>query len=111
MNSPLWISENVGDSSKKPGLPYQDPEKFNKWLADNIGSPDEVLPILFGLTVDCCVLSVVQELFWRGYQSFILREGVDAPSGKAEDRDIVLKTTASNWAKTIEWKDLKEKLS
>lgn len=32
MNSPIWIRNNIGDSRRKPGLPYQDSEKFTKWI-------------------------------------------------------------------------------
>lgn len=110
MNSPAWIRENIGNKEVKAGLPYPDPQKFGEWLNANIGKPEEVIPILFGLTIDCCVLSTAQELNWRGYKPLILREGVDHASGKIEDRDAVLKTPASNWGKPISWKELKGKL-
>lgn len=63
-------------------------------------------PWVFGLTIDCCVLCVAQELFWHGYEPVVLREGVDAPSGWPEDRDVILATTVQNWAKALEWRDL-----
>jgi nicotinamidase-related amidase len=110
MNSPVWIRDNIGEAHKKPGLPRSDPEKFTPWLEDSVGMPGEVIPVVFGLTVDCCVLCVAQELFWRGYETLILKEGVDCPSGKAEDRDTVLQTTVSNWAKAVDWQQLKSVL-
>ena len=66
MNSPVWIRKNIGIADKVPGLPYQDTDTFDKRLKKNIGEPKgnkEI--ILFGLTVDCCVLCTAQELSWR----------------------------------------------
>ena len=110
MNSPLWIRENIGDPNKEPGLPYQDTDKFTTWLTTNLGKPGEVTPIVFGLTIDCCVLSTLQELSWRGYYPWVLKEAVDHYSGKPEDKEVVLKTVASNWVEVISWADLKPKL-
>lgn len=110
MNSPIWTRENIGDPNKKPGLPYQDPEKFGRWLEDNVGEPGEVAPVVFGLTIDCCVLSTLQELSWRGYYPKVLKDGVDHYSGKAEDKEMVLKLVVSNWAEIVSWHELKEKL-
>ncbi|MFA6503229.1 MAG: hypothetical protein WCT45_03185, partial [Candidatus Paceibacterota bacterium] len=88
-NSPLWTRENIGDKDKIPGLPYEDPRGLGEWLANNIGNPDEVTPIVFGLTVDCCVLSTLQELKWRGYHPKVLVEGVDHYSGIEQDKNVV----------------------
>lgn len=110
MNSPVWTRENIGNPDAKPGLPYPDPKKFGKWLEENVGDRDGVIPVLIGLTIDCCVLSTLQELNWRGYYPTILKEGVDHASGKIEDRDQILKSPASNWGKVISWKGLKPKL-
>jgi hypothetical protein len=107
MNSPVWIRENIGEATKEPGLPYSDPDKFTAWLENSVGMPDKVIPVIFGLTVDCCVLCVAQELFWRGYEVLVLKEGTDAPSGSLEERDMILKTTVSNWAKAIDLVSLK----
>lgn len=111
MNSPVWIRDGIGDAKSKPGLPYPDPQKFGQWLEENVGKPADVIPVLIGLTADCCVLSTSQELSWRDYYPVVLKEGVDHASGKIEDRDKVLETPVSNWADTISWNDLKEKLS
>lgn len=106
MNSPIWVRDNIGKADKVPGLPRQDPESFTKWLKENIGEPDEAMPILFGLTIDCCVLSALQELTWRGYHPSVLKEGVDHRSGKEEDKESVLRTPVSNWADIITWDDI-----
>ncbi|MBI4134702.1 MAG: isochorismatase family protein [Candidatus Sungbacteria bacterium] len=110
MNSPIWIRENIGDPNKGPSLPYQDPKKFDEWLRENLGEPGKVIPVVFGLTIDCCVLSTLQELSWRGYYPWVLKEAVDHYSGKPEDKEAVLKTVASNWAEIIVWEDLRPKL-
>lgn len=110
MNSPIWVRENIGNPNKEPGLPYQDTKGFGKWLEDNIGKPGETVPVLFGLTIDCCVLSTLQELSWRGYYPMVLKEGVDHYSGKIEDRDKILETPVPNWAEVITWEELKNKL-
>lgn len=110
MNSPIWVRENIGDSTKPPGLPYQDTAGFGKWLDENVGNPDEVVPVVFGLTIDCCVLSTLQELSWRGYYPVVLKEGVDHYSGKLEDRDKILETPVPNWAEVINWRELKKRM-
>ncbi|MEX1014252.1 MAG: isochorismatase family protein [Candidatus Paceibacterota bacterium] len=111
MNSPIWVRDNIGESGKEPGLPKQDPESFTKWLINNIGTPDEETLVLFGLTIDCCVLSTAQELKWRGYNVLILKEGVDHFSGNEEDKDLVFNIVIKNWAKSITWNDLISKIN
>lgn len=106
MNSPVWVRKNIGKKDATPGLPYPDTKAFDRWIKKNIGKPGEVVPVLFGLTIDCCVLSTVQEFRWRGYKPIIIREAVDHASGKVKDRDIVLEKTALRWwAKTMRWID------
>lgn len=110
MNSPLWVRDNIGDETKPAGNPRQDVIGFNNWLEENIGKPGEVIPVVFGLTIDCCILSTLQELSWRGYFPLVLKEGVDHFSGIDEDKEIVIKTTIRNWAKVITWEELKQNL-
>jgi len=109
MNSPIWIRENIGDKSKDPGLPYQAPEEFNNWLIKNIGQPkDDLEVILFGLTVDCCVLCTAQELSWRGYNVRILDKATDTYSGKQDEKEYLLNTSPlTNWASKISWEEVK----
>lgn len=106
MNSPIWVRENIGDTHREAGLPYQDPKRFGEWLKENIGRPGDTTPVLFGLTIDCCVLSTLQELSWRGYYPAVLKEGVDHYSGKLEGKKAVLEFVASNWAEVISWEAL-----
>ncbi len=110
MNSPIWIRENIGDANNTPGVPYQNSQGFTHWLEKNIGNPKDATPVLLGLTIDCCVLSAAQELSWRGYYPLILAEGVDHATGKTEDKNKIFDTPLSNWAKVINWSDLKERL-
>ena len=103
MNSPIWVRENIGDPNKKPGLPYQDPEKFNGWIEREIGRPNETEILLIGLTLDCCVLCAAQEFSFRGYKVKILKEAVDSYSGRPEDKEALGKTPVRNWADMITW--------
>ena len=112
MNSPIWVRKNGGKAGKKPGLPYPDSKAFGKWIKKNIGKPEEVIPVIFGLTIDCCVLSTVQEFRWRGFSPIVIREAVDTSNGKIEDRDLVLEKTALRWwGKTINWEEFKKLLN
>lgn len=110
MNSPIWTRDNIGKADKEPGLPYQNPEEFTKWLNSTIGEPkdiDEV--ILIGLTLDCCVFCTAQELCFRAYNVKILDEGVDVYSGKKEDKEKILNNyPLVNWAESISWQELQK---
>lgn len=111
MNSPIWTRKNIGISNKKPGLPYQDPNAFNKWLEKNLGKPEDAEIVLIGLTIDCCVLSVAQELNWRGYKVKILEQAVDSYSGNLKEKKQILNNPPlTNWAQVISWKNLKNNL-
>ncbi len=109
MNSPIWVRKNIGNSKRKPGLPYPDSKAFGKWIKKNIGTLENVIPVIFGLTIDCCVLSTIQEFRWRGFSPIVIKETVDHSTGKIEDRDIVLEKTAIRWwAKNMTWEDFKK---
>ena len=92
----------------KCSLPYADSKKFGKWMDKNIGRREDTTPVIFGLTIDCCVLSTVQEFRWRGFNPIIIREAVDHASGKIEDRDIILEKSGLRWwAETMNWDEFK----
>jgi nicotinamidase-related amidase len=110
MNSPIWVRDNIGNPDKEPGLPYQDTKAFSEWLNKNIGKPKDVTPVVFGLTIDCCVLSTLQELNWRGYYPLVVEEAVDHRTGKREDKMKVLVSTIENWSDIVSWQDLKSKI-
>ena len=138
MYSPVWVRENRGNPDGEPGLPYQDPKGFNKWLAETIGTPAEILStpaktigrpveitgthletvvthsqtpdvIIFGLTVDCCVFCTAQELAFRGYNVKILDEGTDTRSGSVDERKHILTSPPLKyWASSISWQDFQK---
>jgi len=108
MNSPIWVRENIGKGHLPPGLPYQDPEGFTKWLQDTIGSPESVdFVALIGLTIDWCVFCTAQELRWRGYEVRIVNEGTDTVDGdQAYKKQILTRSPLLNWASVITWDEL-----
>src|SRR3989338_11253285 len=110
MNSPIWTRKNIGNPNKKPGLPYQDPKAFTKWLDKTIGKPDSLdAVVLIGLTFDCCVFCTAQELSWRGYNVKVLAEGVGTYSGNEKEKEMILSNPPfTNWAEKISWKNLQE---
>ena len=111
MHSPVWVRKNGGVAAKPPGKPYQDPDGFTRWLASVIGPPqDKHTIVLFGLTLDCCVLCTAQELFFRGYRVNVLVEGVDSYSGSPEDKRSLFNIPLPNWGKPVSWQDIKNRL-
>jgi len=107
MHSPVWIRKDFGSSKKRAGMPIPNSKKFTNWLEKIIGRHQNTVPVVIGLTIDCCVLATVQELSWRGYKPIILKEGVDSDSGKINDRNKILKLVIKNWAKTVSWQELR----
>ncbi len=105
MNSPIWVRDNIGDPTKQPGIPYQDPKKFSEWIEKVIGKPEDTEVILIGLTLDCCVLCTAQEFKFRGYKVKILKEATDAYSGEQSEKEILCKTPVENWADVITWEE------
>lgn len=107
MNSPVWIRDGIGDAQAKPGLPYQDTEKFGQWLTQYVGFPENTHVILFGLTADWCVFSTAQELTWRGYQVSILEEATDVAGGdESYKKQVLEKSPLCNWADKITFKEV-----
>lgn len=109
-HSPIWTRENIGIADKNPGKPYPDPEKFEKWLKSTVGEPQKnSFIILIGLTVNCCILSLAQELFFRGYAVKILGEATDDYLGNLENKKNALELIGANrWAETIDYNDFKK---
>ncbi|HMS31502.1 MAG TPA: isochorismatase family protein [Candidatus Saccharibacteria bacterium] len=111
MPAPIWTRKGIGDANCQPGIPYQDPEAFGEWLSDVVGKPGETNVVLIGLTLNCCVLCVAQELTSRGYKVQVLEEGVDTLSGDPEEKQQLLDgPVLYTWATGISWKELKEVL-
>ncbi len=109
MNSPIWMRKNAGKINLKPGLPYADSKAFGKWIDKNIGKPGKVVPVIFGLTIDCCVLSTIAEFRWRGFEPIVIIEAVDHASGKEKDKKAVLEKTGIRWwARVMSWEEFKK---
>ena len=110
MNSPIWVRENIGNGHLPPGLPYQAPERFTRWLQDTVGSPERLdFVALIGLTIDWCVFCAAQELRWRGYEVKIVEEGTDAVDGdEAYKKQTLTRSPLLNWASVITWEELKD---
>jgi nicotinamidase-related amidase len=111
-NSPLWTRENAGNKDKKPGLPYEDPVLFTKWLDETIGEPDTTRVAIIGLTLDRCVLSTAHELYMRGYEVLVLEEATDPYTGDQSEKETLLRgSIVNNWSHPILWEVLKRELS
>lgn len=111
MNSPVWVRDNGGVPNSQPGIPLSNPALFSEWLTKQIGSPSAAEEIvLFGLTLDCCVLCLAQELYFRGYKAHILYEAVDTYEGTKEQKDNMFDTPLPLWAKKITWQEVKNTL-
>ena len=111
MNSPIWVRENIGDPDLPPGEPYPDPSAFEGWLKNNAAEPENTTIVLYGLTLDCCVLCTAQELSFRGYEVYVLEEGTDTRSGDLDEKAYLLSNPPLLfWAKPIGWEELKDHL-
>ena len=112
MNSPSWTREGAGIPEMDPGSPRPDPEGLSRWLMENIGSPRQTEAVLFGLTLDRCILCTAQELTFRGYKVHILMEGTDTRSGDREEKEYLLNNPPIiYWATAIDWNSLKIRIS
>jgi hypothetical protein len=105
--SPTWIREGAGKADYLPGVPYHSPDGFNRWLIETIGPPSpEHEIVLIGLVLEVCVLSTLQELYYRGYRAKVLFEGVDTHSGNMEQKRMLFETLFPFWGKPIYWDEL-----
>ncbi len=109
MNSPVWTRKGAGDPDTEPDEPYQDPDDFGRWLSENLGAPEgSRTVVVFGLTLDRCVLSTVMELSWRGYRPLVLTEATDLSSGDAAGKNMFLRSIPFiHWGEVVDFKELK----
>lgn len=99
MHNPLWVRKNVGVANGEIGEIYQDPQGFNQWLKSNIANNKVVL---FGETADCCVLQVASELYFRGYDVYVIYEATDPMNERLHCKDSILyNSSLCIYAKTI----------
>ena len=110
MHNPLWTRDNIGLKDKEPGIPYQDPVKFDLWLKNHIGfSNDNKEIVIFGLTMEVCVLALAQELYFRGYKVNVLYEATDPMNERMKYKDFIAKhSTLSLYANILSFKELKK---
>ena len=106
MHNPLWTRENIGVADQPIGKEYQSPELFNRWVSHHF--PEKTIPIvLFGETMECCLLNVAQELYFRGYDLFVLYEATDPMAARQIYKDdIIHHSSLSLYTKCITFKDL-----
>lgn len=110
MHNPIWTRNNIGIKDVNPGVPYQDPVGFNNWLMKYIGNPsNDKVVVLFGETIDCCILAVAQELYFRGYVVKVIYEATDPMNERLEYKDFIAYHSSLNiYAEVINFQDLKE---
>lgn len=99
MHNPIWTRKNIGTVSDKLGDAYQNPIAFNSWISSQISHKKVVL---FGLTIDCCVLQTASELYLRGHDVFVIYEATDPMNERLHYKnEIMYHSTLSIYAKTI----------
>ena len=104
MHNPLWTRKNIGVANAPLGEIYQDSQGFNKWIAEHIECKKVVL---FGLTADCCVLQVASELYFRGYDVYVIYEATDPMNERLEHKDSIMYRSSLNiYATTIHFDEL-----
>lgn len=85
MHNPIWIRNPL--STYKTPVPC--PDLFTHWLEESVGSPEETIVILFGLTMEVCVMNVCQELYFRGYESKLIIEGTDPMNERLQYKGLI----------------------
>ena len=88
MHNPIWTRKGIGVENSVLGSEYQDPDLFSKWISVHLPDKDKSV-ILFGETMDCCILNVAQELYYRGYTVLVLYEGTDPMAERQEHKDLI----------------------
>ena len=105
MHNPIWIRKKAGKENAELGDVYQDPNAFDAWVLQQIRHRKV---ILFGLTADCCILQVASELYFRGYDVYIIYEATDPMNERLNYKnEIMFHSTLSIYAKTIHFDDFK----
>ena len=105
--SPAWTRAGAGQAEHLPGVAYPAPDAFSAWLTATIGPPrvDQDI-ILFGLMLEICVLSTLQELKYRGYRVKVLVEGVDTYAGMVDQKHLLFATLFPFWGQAISWREM-----
>jgi nicotinamidase-related amidase len=99
--SPIWVRDQSGVE------PRPEPRRFTDWLHESVGPPSPQLHVcVMGVALECCVLCVVQELYFRGYRVRLVPEAVDTESGDTAEKDFCLRLLFRLWASPLLWPDL-----
>ncbi len=107
MHNPTWMRDNIGDPTQAPSDVYPLPERFTGWVEKHIPSRKKPI-VLFGETMECCILNVSQELYFRGYNVFVLYEASDPMSINQAFKDIIAyNSSLSIYAQTMRFDELK----
>jgi len=56
--------------------------------------------------LEICVLSTLQELYFRGYRASVLFEGVDTYVGDQEQKRTLFATLFPFWGQALDWQAL-----
>ena len=105
MHNPLWTRENIGIPQAIVGNIFQDPTTFNQWISQQIQCKDVVL---FGLTAECCVLQLASELYFRGFNVYVIYEATDPMNERLFFKDeIMYHSTLNIYSKTIRFDEFK----
>lgn len=104
MNSPYYVRENGGIAEARPGRPLIHPNLFYEWLFSFVNQQDTI--VLFGLTLDCCVLCTAQAICFQGYEVRILLDATDTYTGGEKSLNLTMELVVSNWAKPISFDEL-----
>lgn len=90
MHNPTWVRKNGGMIEANPGLPFPNPDLFTKWLQNNIGFPSPNLEVvIFGETLDVCIYSLSQELYFRGYKVSVIFEATDPMNERLDYKETL----------------------
>ncbi len=106
MHSPLWVRKNIGIANAEIGEIYQDPQGFGEWVNKNVTNKKV---ILFGETADCCLLQTASELYFRGYDVYVIYEATDPMNERLDYKeDIIYHSSLAIYAKTVHFAEFVE---
>ncbi len=86
-----WVRKNGGISDSVTGLPFPDWAALEAWTRIHLGPLGSTV-IMFGLTLDCCVMRAAQDLRDLGYRIEIVIDATDTYRGTAENKEAVLRS-------------------
>lgn len=107
MHNPIWTRQGIGIEGDVLGKEHQDPEHFSKWVSEHFPFVNKPV-VLFGETMECCILNVAQELYFRGYSVFVIYEGTDPMPERQDFKEfIAYHSSLCIYAKVVRFDELK----